>query len=211
LSVRIPLRLLLLAGLLLAPAPAHAQVSFGIAGGATFYEINASGDESLNVQLTDKLEPVFGIVVAADVSPSFQIAPEVLFSVKGTRIEGPGNELDIDLRYVEVPVMFRYRPAAPSGARWLHLMAGPYAAWLLSQKVDGGGIAASLPDDVFGTFDLGWVVGVGVGGDHARLDFRYSGGFTDIDEDGSFGDAIGPIDDVKFRNRGFSLLGSILF
>jgi hypothetical protein len=49
--------LLLLAVVLLPAAPAHAQVSFGLAGGATFYEINASGDESANVRLTDNSNP----------------------------------------------------------------------------------------------------------------------------------------------------------
>jgi hypothetical protein len=145
------------------------------------------------------------------VSPSFQIAPEVLFSVKGTRIEADGGNVDIDLRYLEVPVIFRYRPAAPSGARWLHLMAGPYAAWLVGQDAEGAGTTTPLSDDMFGGFDLGWVVGVGVGSDHARLDFRYSGGFTNIDQDGAFSSGITQADDVKFRNRGFSLLGSFLF
>lgn len=209
--MRIPTRLLFLAAFLLSAVPVHAQVSVGVVGGATFFEINASGDESVNVLLTDKLEPVFGVVVEFEVNRSFQIAPEALVSVKGTRVDEPGEQFDVDLRYLEVPILFRYRPAAPSGARWLHLIGGPYVAWLLSQKVDGAGSSAPIPDDVFGSFDLGWVFGVGVGGDHVRVDFRYSGGFTDIDNNGAFADLLARDAGVRFRNRGFSLVGAILF
>jgi hypothetical protein len=211
LGVHISTRLFVLAAFLLSAVPVHAQVSFGVVGGATFFEINASGDESANVLLTDKLEPVFGVVAEFEVNRSFQIAPEALLSVKGTRTDEPGDRVDVDLRYLEVPVLFRYRPAAPSGARWLHLVGGPYVAWLLSQKIEGAGLSTPIPDDVFGSFDLGWVFGVGIGGDHARVDFRYSGGFTNIDSDGAFADLIARDAGVKFRNRGFSLVGAILF
>jgi hypothetical protein len=203
--------LLCLAAFLLSAVPVHAQVSVGVVGGATFFEINSSGDESANVLLTDKLEPVFGLVVEYEVNRSFQIAPEALVSVKGTRIDEPGQEIDVDLRYLEVPVLFRYRPAAPSGARWLHLIGGPYVAWLLSERIEGANSSVAIPDDVFGSFDMGWVIGVGVGGDHARIDFRYSGGFTDIGNDGVFADIIDRDAGVKFRNRGFSLVAAVLF
>ena len=214
LGVHISFRPFVLAGVLLSAAPVHAQVSVGLVGGATFFEINASGDESANVRLTDKLGPLFGVVVAIDINESFQVAPEAAIAIKGARlgddvqIDGIPRPWDFNLTYLDVPVLARFRP----GGKWLHLVGGPYVAWLLRTKVEArdGGFEPEF-DGAFETFDFGWVFGLGVGSDRARVDFRYSGGLTDLDANGTFAVLFTRDQGVSFRNRGFSLVGAILF
>ena len=104
----------------LAATPVHAQ-HVGITAGVNMAEINASGDERLNVLLTDKLELVGGIVLRGDVSDTFSIQAEALYSVKGTRFEVAGIRTDIDLNYLEVPGARPLRP--PS--RWPGRVAAP--------------------------------------------------------------------------------------
>jgi hypothetical protein len=61
------------------------------------------------------------------------------------------------------------------------------------------------------SFDLGWVVGLGLGVGHGQFDLRYSGGLTDISDSPILGGAIPAADGtgVKLRNRGFVLMATI--
>jgi hypothetical protein len=67
--------------------------------------------------------------------------------------------------------------------------------------------------DGFASFDLGWVVGLGLGVGHGQFDLRYSGGLTDISDSPILRGAIPAADGtgVKFRNRGFVLMAAIRF
>ena len=197
------------------PAPlARAQgVGFGVTGGINLSEINASGNELLNVDLTDKVQPVAGVLLTFDIADSFSIQPEFLLSTKGSRVEIGRLDQRIRLRYFEIPVLFRYRTPPRSTAQ-LHLFGGPYIARLLDADLDpvSAGQSSDISDG-FASFDLGWVVGVGLGVGHGQFDLRYSGGVTDIGNSANLGGAVPAADGlgVKFRNRGFVFMAAIRF
>ena len=67
--------------------------------------------------------------------------------------------------------------------------------------------------DGFASFDLGWVVGLGLGIGHGQFDLRYSGGLTDIGDSPDLGGAVPAAEGlgVKFRNRGFVFMAAIRF
>lgn len=200
---------------LLLPAPdVRAQgPGVGVTGGINLSEINASGNELLNVVLTDKVQPVGGIFLTFNTADSFWIQPELLLSTKGSRIEVGRPDQRIRLRYLEVPVLFRY--AAPAGSTvQLHLFGGPYIARLFDADLDpvGPGQSSDLSDG-FASVDFGWVVGLGLGVGHGRFDLRYSGGLTDVADSPDLAGAV-PVpagSDVTFRNRGFVLMAAIRF
>ena len=212
----VPLRsILLVSCVLLLPAPlARAQgVGFGVTGGVNLSEINASGNELLNVALTDKLQPVGGVLLTFDVADNLTIQPEFLLSTKGSRVQIRGSDQRIRLRYFEIPVLFRYRTPPRSTAQF-HLLAGPYVARLLDADLDPASPGQSSDiSDGFASFDLGWVVGLGLGVGHGQFDLRYSGGLTDISDSPDLGGAIPAADGrgVKFRNRGFVFMVGIRF
>ncbi len=207
--------ILLVSCVLLLPAPlARAQgVGFGVTGGINLSEINASGNELLNVALTDKVQPVGGLLLRFDVADSFTIQPEFLLSTKGSRVQIRGSDQRIRLRYLEIPVLFRYRTPPRSTAQF-HLFAGPYVARLLDADLDpvSPGQSSDVSDG-FASFDLGWVIGLGLGVGHGQFDLRYSGGLTDIGDRPDLGGTI-PVADgtgVKYRNRGFVFMVGIRF
>jgi hypothetical protein len=188
-------------------APAAAQ-HVGIAAGANMAEINASGDERLNVLLTDKLELVGGIVLRGDVSDTFSLQAEALYSVKGTRFDVGGVRTDIDLNYLEIPVLVRFGPPADGPAGWLRLFGGPYVARLLGARVRSG--SAPSRDLEMNAWDLGWVAGIGAAVGPLQIDFRYGGGFSDLEPE--FDDLVPlPTSSSTFRNRGFALLAAYVF
>jgi hypothetical protein len=202
--------------LLLLPEPvARAQgVGFGVTGGINLSEINTSGNELLNVLLTDKVQPVGGVFVTFDTADSFSIQPEFLLSTKGSRVESGSSDQRIRLRYFEFPVLFRYRTPARSTAQFL-LFGGPYVARLLDADLDPTrpGQDSDISDG-FASFDLGWVVGLGLGVGHGRFELRYSGGLTDIGDSPDLGGAV-PLPagsgSVTFRNRSFVFVGGYRF
>jgi hypothetical protein len=200
----------------LTPTPGTTRAYwFGIIGGATFFEINASDDRAANEVMGDKVEPIIGVVFAVNLGESLQLTPEAVVTVKGTRLSddaelgGSLGPWDFRLTYLEVPVLARYRP----GSSWLHLLGGPYVAWLLKANVEARDSATFVPDysDAFEGFDAGWVVGIGAGGDRARIDFRYSRGLTDVDKDGDFLSLFTRDQSVRLTNRGFTFVGTVLF
>jgi hypothetical protein len=200
----------------LLPAPvARAQgAGFGITGGINLSEINASGNELLNVLLTDKVQPVGGLFVTLDIADSFAIQPEFLLSTKGSRVESGSSEQRIRLRYFEFPLLLRYNAPARRTAQLL-IFGGPYVARLLDADLDPArpGQHSDISDG-FSSFDLGWVVGLGLGVGHGRIELRYSGGLTDIGDSPDLDGAV-PLPagsgSVKFRNRSFVFVAGYRF
>jgi hypothetical protein len=187
--------------------PVHAQ-RVGITAGATMSEINSSGAESLNVLLTDKLEPAGGVLFTVDASTHIAIQYEALYSVKGTRFSANGRRTDVNLNYLEMPRLVRVAPSIDGPTRWLRLFGGPYLGRLLGARVHAG--SEPSRDLEINAWDLGWIAGIGAEFTHFRVDFRYGGSFSDLNPD--FTDIVPePTNGVKFRNRTFTLLAAYVF
>jgi hypothetical protein len=203
--------------LLVASTPVRAQgVRFGLAGGINLSEINASGDEFLNVAFGDKLEPTGGIFFVVPFADSLWLQPEALYSIKGTEGELNGREGRIRLTYIEVPVLLRYAGPEDSTAK-IHVFTGPYAAYLIraTSRIRFRQITETVNvEDAFERLDYGWTAGVGVGVGGAQIDFRYSWGLPNIAEEQDLGGLVPdpvPGNEITFRNRGFTVLVAYRF
>lgn len=110
-----------------------------------------------------------GAYLNLNFSEKWGITPEVLYSVNGSEIDN----LKLDLDYVAIPVMLRFKPI-----KLLSLEAGPQFSFLTKANYDGDDIKSQLKKN-----DFGLAFGAGL---HLPLGFnagaRYILGFTDISD-----------------------------
>ncbi|MFN4286208.1 MAG: outer membrane beta-barrel protein [Lacibacter sp.] len=101
------------------------KLRLGITAGVNFQNIN--GQDAGGNKLENQLVPRFQAGVNADVplADDFYLQPGVLFATKGTKFEG--NNANLSLSYIEVPVHLLYKPAL--GSSRLLLGFGPYMAF----------------------------------------------------------------------------------
>jgi len=120
-----------------------AQVSFGIRAGLNLQNIN--GKDISGKDLDTKLKTGFNIGVNAEmaVAPGFYLQPGVLFSTKGTKVDGgTSDDTKVNVSYIEVPVNFIFKPALGPGK--LLLGAGPYVAFGVGGKLKSGSDDADI-------------------------------------------------------------------
>ncbi len=104
---------------------------------------------------------------------NFSISPEVLFSSQGAKYNDLGNEKNLKVSYIQVPVMAKFRF---NGG--FYLEAGPQVGFKVGEDVD-------IPDETIGNFakDLDLSVGAGLGF-HSRSGFgigaRYIAGLSKV-------------------------------
>jgi hypothetical protein len=190
------------------------DVRFGLTGGINMSEINTSGDESLNVAFTHRMEPAGGFFFVFPFSESFWIQPEALFSIKGTDAEFADREGRARLTYLEAPVLVRYAGPRDSRAK-IHVFGGPYVGYLIraTARIKTQRIMRTVDvKDELNSLDLGWVAGIGLGGGGFRIDLRYGGSVRNIADQQDLGGLVPvPRREVKYRNRGFALLAGYAF
>ncbi len=122
---------------LLSFSTANAQLKHGPVAGISL--ANQSGDVENNKML---FAFHAGWFVNFDVTDNISIAPQLLYSAKGCKIDpDQGDAFNINLNYIEIPIWGRYN--LESG---LHIDFGPYIGFLMSAKWDG--------EDKFGDTDI---------------------------------------------------------
>ena len=132
-----------------------------------------------------------------DVTKGFSIQPELLYSVKGAKdtysnfIQGNG-QYRINLGYIEMPLL-----AVINLAKNFNLLAGGYAAYLVSANVkdvdNTGSIngATTLNANNFQRWDYGLAGGLGFDIENFTIGARYNYGLSNIGKSGSLsGDLI---------------------
>lgn len=136
-----------------------------------------------------------GGFVRFNISKTFAIQPEVLYTMKGAKFNpifhGGGTERwEFKLSYLEVPVLVKFMIPTPGGVK-PNLYAGPALAIKLSYKVkaEGGGVTVEEDVEDMKDTDFGIIVGAGVDIGKLMIDVRYVLGLTTIVDDAE--------DDVK--------------
>jgi hypothetical protein len=191
----------ILVGFLLASGSAAGQdVTGGVKGGVNFASLVFDSDVA-DLNLDSRVGLVAGGFVTWPVSPRFDIQPEALVSVKGASLSEFGADADIEITYLEIPILFRYGSPISSGTS-LKLFGGPSLAFKLNAEATGeflGGSEDQDIDDDVESFDFGLVLGAGIDAGHLTFDGRYTWGLTSI--------ANTPVEnDVQVKNRTFSLM-----
>jgi Outer membrane protein beta-barrel domain len=154
-----------------------------------------------------------GVFLAAPLGSILFIRPELLFALKGGRTgvtleDGSTATLDIDLAYIEAPLLARV--SFPTGRIHPVLFAGPSASFQIGcdlqvilatetirSNCDEAGVA------LFRTFDYGVVGGGGIEFAWAQsalsLEARYTAGVRSI------------VDGATVRNRAFDVMLALTF
>lgn len=165
----------------------------GIKGGLNMFKLYGDDVEDAKSLYSFAI----GGFCACNFNEMFALQPEIYYSVKGTKEETIAGDIDLKLGYIDIPILFKVKFPL-EGKNWSpNLYAGPYFAFLLSADVEG----FDVKDDMKST-DLGLVVGAGFdfmlseGTRALNLDFRYSIGFTKLDDAG----------DSEAFNNGFQFL-----
>jgi len=145
---------------------AQAQTkSFGILGGVDFSSFNGS-DADLSAAGFDKGSStgfVGGLFATIPTGKSIVFEPELLYVNKGAtyslNVSGASGDLNLNLNYIEVPVLLRYN-FKPSGGPYF--LIGPDIAFNVTCNVSGSGDVAAGLETLPGKscVDLGTVAGV---------------------------------------------------
>jgi hypothetical protein len=161
--------------------------NIGIKGGLNAYTI--TNDNVFENDLKTGLH--LGLIGHAHLSGQIALQPEILYSAQGSRYTMSGNKVNLNLNYINVPLIFQYM--YDNGFR---LQAGPQLGVLVSAKSKSNNSEYDVKDD-FETIDLG--IGVGVSYVNPATDFgvdvRYNHGLTNISKN----------DNSALYNRGFQL------
>ena len=152
--------------LFLVPLLIQAQgVGIGIKAGA-----NWANQDVANVDMKSVTDFHVGGYVNVNFSEKWGITPELLYTAYGSK----WNNAKVDLDYVAIPVMLRFKPIS-----LLSLEAGPQFSFLTKAHVENVGDVK----DQLKSNDFGLAFGAGV---HLPLGFnvgaRYVLGFSDISD-----------------------------
>jgi hypothetical protein len=167
------------------PKPAEAGVQFGIKAGGNMAKPTGADAADIAETLKTKVGFVGGIFIAFNLSNSFTIQTEVLYTMKGATLE----ETDIDETiegklygdYLEIPLLLKLKLG--SGGIQPFLIAGAYAGFKLSEKITVMGEEIPLEEALLKNNDYGAIFGGGLNLGHSfHVDVRYSLGLAKIAE-----------------------------
>jgi hypothetical protein len=185
--------------LLVCSLPASAQITYGVRAGVNLADVSFS--DGPEVPTKGRVGPTIGVFARIPVWGRLSVQPEAIYSVKGSSLEAFDLKTSYLVDYLEVPVLLRF-PVT----RTVHVLGGPaFASRLRARsRTEFGGSTeeVDISDDVE-RFDLGIAAGAGIAFGRWILDGRVTYGLSDTDAD--------PSDEVKIRNRAFSLSAGFTF
>jgi len=151
--------------------------NFVIKAGVNAYSIyndnNASADTKIGYHL--------GLITHIHLAQQFAFQPELVFSTQGTKYSNDGNNVKLNLNYLNVPLLFQYM--FDNGFR---MQAGPQLGLLVGAKSETNNSSTDVKDN-FKPFELAF--GIGASYVHPPtgfgVDARYNFGLTNINDTGS--------------------------
>jgi hypothetical protein len=156
-------------------ASANAQ-EIGVKGGLTFSTLS---ETDLSPNFKSRTGFVAGVHFGIPLGKSFLLQPEGLITQSGTTAEEDGEEGDVKISYLQIPLNLRINFG--SGSIRPFILAGPYAAFRLSCSVDD--IFDSSCDELdLGSTDWGVDFGGGLRFGNVFAEARYNLGLTNIHE-----------------------------
>lgn len=190
-----------LAAFMVAAAPVDAQVRVGARVGANFANLSGDDADGFNSKTGLYVQGVVGFPMG----DFFGIETGLAYTQKGAFEEHGDHEDEIDLTYLEIPVLFRANFSAE--AFQPHLLVGPSVAFNIGCTSSEGNVETDCDDDddteIKGT-DIGLIVGAGVDFPMGRmaltLDGFYNIGLTSIDDS---------VEDNDIRNEVWTIAAGI--
>ena len=176
------------------PQPAEAGVQFGIKAGGNMAKPTGSDVDDFEGTLKTKVGFVGGVFIAFNLSNSFSIQTEVLYTMKGATYEYTDIEETVEEKlygdYNEIPVLLKLKLLA--GPVRPFIFAGPYVGFKLSEKLEVMGEEIPMEEAILKNNDYGAIFGGGLQlGRGFHIDIRYSMGLQKIIDD---------VEDIDFKN-----------
>ena len=158
-------------------------------------------EEDLGEELKSKWGLCAGGFIRFNISETFAIQPEVLYTMKGAKfeetIDGETMKFEMNLSYLEVPVLLKLMIPTSGGVK-PSLFAGPTLAIKLSSKTKLKYAGQTEEEDIedMKDTDFGLIIGAGVDFGTLTFDLRYNLGLTTISD----------IEDEDVKNGVISLI-----
>lgn len=172
-------------GLLALPKPAAAGVQLGIKVGGNMAKPTGADLVDLEATIKNKVGFVGGIFIAFNLSNSFTIQTEVLYTMKGATLVDtvdPSIEGKLYGDYVEVPLVLKLKLLNLGVQPYIE--AGAYAGFKLSEKMTVLGEEVPMEEAMLKNNDYGAIVGAGLHlGRSVHVGVRYSMGLAKIVDD----------------------------
>jgi hypothetical protein len=188
-----------------AAADASAQgLDYGVKGGVTLGDLQASGDADAG-SFDFRVGFAVGGFVTLRLGERLEFQPEALYVQKGAKSDALGGTSTEKLDYIDVPLLVGYRIKG-SRERNITVFGGPSVGVRLRARsnasLGGGSFEEDVSDQVKST-DIAAVAGLAYHRGRLVIDGRYSWGFTDIDKETG--------DGVEIRNRVIAFLAGWSF
>ena len=109
------------------------NMSFGVKGGLNVSSVTNTDQDGVNSKSLIGFH--VGFFSEFMISDNFAIQPELLYSAQGVKLESDGDNGDVKLDYINIPVMAKYYVA-----NTFSLEFGPQIGFLVSAKAKSGGV-----------------------------------------------------------------------
>lgn len=192
--------------LTLLPAPLFAQLpGLGIKGGVNLANQHTSGDGAEDSGLKSLPAVVAGAFTTFRVASWLEFQPEVLYSVKGSKVDESGFTSKLLIDYLDVPLLARVSKRG-SGRLGFYGIGGPYFAFQVRARTRTSFGAETVELDIgeqVERTDFGFSAGGGMEWGSLVFDGRYSHGLKDIDKERT--------DSIKVTNRVITITAGYRF
>lgn len=152
----------------------NAQIAIGPKAGATVTTLAGSDAQNVNA----KLGYLGGVFVNLQAAPWFTVQPEVIVSQKGATYTRDNTKTELNLHYIEVPVLAKIRIPIDK-VFYPHVLAGPNVAFNTDARYvstdSQSGTVVQGDGDNFRKADVGAVVGAGLDIQSKRVFFTVDG------------------------------------
>ena len=180
----------LLAGAVMLPAAAVSAQEAGVKAGLNLASLTPEEDESPDI--TRRRGLVAGAWMRKPIRDRLSLQVEGLFAEKGVEFDisalagAPGSSAELQLRYLEVPILARIDAGAAAANPRFFVVGGAAPAFKLSARsrvTVNGEEQTRDEDDEVEAFDVGLVAGAGVALGRAQIEGRYTHGLMRINTD----------------------------
>jgi len=163
-----PWATLLAAVLLTLPMAATAQVAVGVSAGPTFATV--TGDDIDDDAIDSRTGFFVGGSLGIPLTSMLSFGTGAYYVQKGAEDNSPGEEVSVELDYIEIPAVLQVQVTGPDRPVGISLMAGPSFGFNVGCNVSGsaGGVTVDADceavEDFFEakSFEFGLLFGAGV-------------------------------------------------
>ena len=140
---------------------------------------NLSGDDVEDTVM--KIGFAVGAFLTYDINEMIAVQPELLYTMKGAKMEIDGSDDDVIFKYdyIELPILFKYKIAMDGGVK-PNIFLGPALAFNIAATYEFGDDDGDIEDTT--ALDYGLVFGAGVDINQITIDARYELGFASVDD-----------------------------